>query len=77
MESASGKLIKRFYKLMTDRKFAIHFLRHWIKDGLRNTCYPEAISIAILGHGSNTVASNYSSVYALEVMRERMERVWN
>jgi len=32
--------------------------------------------MAILGHGSNTVASNYGSGYALEIMREHMERVW-
>ena len=38
---------------------------------------PEAISKAILGHGSNTVAANYGSGYALEVMREHMEKVWS
>jgi hypothetical protein len=32
--------------------------------------------MAILGHSTNTVASNYGSGYALEVMREHMERVW-
>ena len=32
--------------------------------------------MAILGHGSNSVASKYSSGFALEVMREHMERVW-
>ena len=37
---------------------------------------PEAISMAILGHSTNTVAANYGSGYALEVMREHMERVW-
>ena len=47
-----------------------------MKDKLRNTGCPEAISMAILGHGSNTVASNYGSGYAIEVMREHMERVW-
>ena len=45
--------------------------------GLRNTGCPEAISMAILGNGSNTVASNYRSGYALEIMREHMDRVWN
>ena len=43
---------------------------------LRNTGCPEAVSLAILGHGSNTVAANYGSGYALEVMRVHMERVW-
>ena len=29
-----------------------------------------------LGHSTNTVAANYGSGYALEVMREHMEKVW-
>ena len=33
--------------------------------------------MAILGHSTNTVAANYGSGYALEVMREHMERVWS
>lgn len=32
--------------------------------------------MAILGHRSYTVASNYGLGYALEVMREHIERVW-
>ena len=48
----------------------MHSLRHRMKDGLRNTGCPEAVSLVILGHGSKTVASNYGSGYALEVMRE-------
>jgi hypothetical protein len=47
-----------------------------MKDQLRNTGCPEAISSDILGHGSNTVATNYGSGYALDVMREHMEKVW-
>jgi hypothetical protein len=47
-----------------------------MKDKLRNTGCPEAISLAILGHSTNTVAANYGSGYALEVMREHLERVW-
>ena len=47
-----------------------------MKDELRNTGCPEAVSMAILGHGSNSVASKYNSGFALEVMREHMERVW-
>lgn len=57
IESATGTLLKRFCKVITDRKLTMHFLRHLIKDGLRNTCYLEAISMPILGHGSNTVVS--------------------
>jgi hypothetical protein len=55
----------------------MHSLRHRMKDKLRNTGCPEAISMAILGHSTNTVAANYGSGYALEVMREHMERVWD
>ena len=32
--------------------------------------------MAILGHGSNTVAANYGSGYVLKAMREHMERMW-
>ena len=53
----------------------MHSLRHRMKDKLRNTGCPEAISLAILGHSTNTVAANYGSGYALEVMREHLERV--
>jgi hypothetical protein len=54
----------------------MHSLRHRMKDKLRNTGCPEAISLAILGHSANTVAANYGSGYALEVMREHMEKTW-
>ena len=47
-----------------------------MKDKLRNTGCPEAISMAILGHSTNTVAANYGSGYALEVMREALVKVW-
>ena len=63
--------------MITDRKQTMHSLRHRMKDGLRNTGHPEAISMAILGHGANTVASNYGPGYELEIMREHMDRVWN
>ena len=76
MDSASAMMMKRFRKVITDRKLTIHSLRHRIKDGLRNTGCPKAISMAILGYGSNTVVSNYGSGYALKRMREHMERVW-
>ena len=75
-DAASAMMMKRFRKVITDRKLTMHSLRHRMKDKLRNTGCPEAISMAILGHGSNTVASNYGSGYALEIMREHMERVW-
>ena len=35
------------------------------------------IWIACFGHGTNTVAANYGSGYAIEVMREHMEKAWN
>jgi hypothetical protein len=52
-------------------------LRHRMKDKLRNTGCPEDVSLAILGHSTNTVAANYGSGYALEVMRGHMEKVWS
>ena len=75
-DAASAMMMKRLRTVITDRKLTMHSLRHRMKDGLRNTGCPEAVSMAILGHGSNTVAANYGSGYALEVMREHMERVW-
>ena len=47
-----------------------------MKDKTRNTNCPEAISQAILGHDTNTVAANYGSGYALEVIREALVKVW-
>ena len=76
MNSASAMMMKRFRKVIADRKLTMHSLRHRMKDKLRNTACPEAIFVAILGHGSNTVAANYGLGYAREVMRVHMERVW-
>ena len=75
-DNCSAMLMKRLRTIITDKKLTMHSLRHRMKDKLRNTGCPEAISMAILGHGSNTVASNYGSGYALDVMREHMEKVW-
>ena len=75
-DNCSAMLMKRLRTIITDKKLTMHSLRHRMKDKLRNTCCPEAISMAILGHGSNTVAANYGSGYALDVMREHMEKVW-
>ena len=47
-----------------------------MKDKLRNTGCSEAISIAILGHSTDTVAANYGSGYALEVMWEALVKIW-
>jgi integrase len=69
-------LMKRLRTVITDKKLTMHSLRHRMKDKLRNTGCPEAISLAILGHSTNTVAANYGSGYALEVMREALVRVW-
>ena len=75
-DAASAMMMKRLRRSITDKKLTMHSLRHRMKDKLRNTGCPEAISMAILGHSTNTVAANYGSGYALEVMREHMERVW-
>ena len=69
-------LLQGVRTVITDKKLTMHSLRHRMKDKLRNTGCPEAISLAILGHSSNTVAANYGLGYALEVMREHMVRVW-
>ena len=61
-------LMKRLRKTVIDPKVTIHSLRH--------TGCPEAISRAILGHSENSVAANYGSGYAIEVMREHMEKAW-
>jgi integrase len=68
--------MKRLRTVITDKKLTIHSLRHRMKDKLRNTGCPEDVSLVILGHSTNTVAANYGSGYALEVMREHMEKVW-
>ncbi len=75
-DAASAMLMKRLRTQISDKKITMHSLRHRMKDKLRNTGCPEAISLAILGHSTNTVAANYGSGYALEVMREHMEKVW-
>jgi hypothetical protein len=44
-----------------------------------NSCTVRRKSVFLhfhLGHNTNTVAANYGSGYALEVMREHMEKVW-
>ena len=74
-DAASAMLMKRLRRTITDKKVTMHSLRHRMKDKLRNTGCPEAISMAILGHSANTVAANYGSGYALEVMRKYMEKV--
>ena len=75
-DAASAMMMKRLRRSITDKKLTMHSLRHRMKDKLRNTGCPEAISLAILGHSTNTVAANYGSGYALEVMREHLEQVW-
>ena len=74
-DNCSAMLMKRLRIIITDKKLTMHSLRHRMKDKLRNTGCPEAISMAILGHGANTVAANYGSGYALDLMREHMEKV--
>ena len=76
-DNCSAMLMKRLRTVITDKKLTMHSLRHRMKDKLRNTGCPEAVSMAILGHGANTVAANYGSGYALGVMREHMEKVWS
>ena len=76
-DAASAMMMKRLRRQISDKKITMHSLRHRMKDKLRNTGCPEAISLAILGHSTNTVASNYGSGYALDIMREHMEQLWS
>jgi integrase len=75
-DSASAMLMKRLRTVITDKKITMHSLRHRMKDKLRNTGCPEHLSMAILGHSANTVAANYGSGYAIDVMREALVKVW-
>ncbi|MDA1287520.1 MAG: integrase, partial [Proteobacteria bacterium] len=75
-DSASAMLMKRLRTVITDKKVTMHSLRHRMKDKLRNTGCPEHLSMAILGHSANTVAANYGSGYAIDVMREALVKVW-
>jgi integrase len=75
-DRASAMLMKRLRGQISDKKKTIHSLRHRMKDRLRNTDCPEALSLAILGHSQNTIADNYGSGYALEKMRGALIRVW-
>ena len=76
-DAASSTLMKLFRKTITDKRLSTHSLRHRMKDKLRNNGCPEGVSLAILGHSANTVAANYGSGYAIEVMREHMEKAWD
>ena len=76
MDRVSAMMMKRFRKVITDKKLSMHSLRHRMKDKLRNSGCPEDVSLAILGHSANTIATNYGSGYALDKLREHMSRVW-
>ena len=60
-DTASAMMMKRLRTVITDRKLTMQSLRHRIKDRLRNTGCPKAVSMAILEHESNTAATNYGS----------------
>ena len=76
-DAASAMMMKRLRRKITDKKVSLHSLRHRMKDRLRDTNCPEDLSRAILGHSTNSVAANYGSGYALERMREALEKVWD
>lgn len=76
-DSASAMLMKRLRSVIKDPKKVMHSLRHRMKDQLRDTGCPEDLSRAILGHSDNSVAANYGSGYAMNKMREAMEKVWS
>ena len=47
-----------------------------MKDKLRKSGCPENLSVEILGYSQGSVAANYGSGYAIEVMREALVKVW-
>ena len=75
-DAASAMLMKRLRTEIADPKVTMHSLRHRMKDKLRNTGCQESLSKEILGHSQGSVAANYGSGYALEVMREALSKVW-
>lgn len=75
-DAASAMMMKHVRKITDDKKITLHSLRHRMKDKLRNSGCPEHLSMAILGHSSNSVAANYGSGYAKDVMREALQKVW-
>ena len=75
-DKASAMLMKRLRTQISDRKKTTHSLRHRMKDRLRNSDCPEPLSLAILGHSQNSIADNYGAGYALEKMRDAMQKVW-
>jgi integrase len=75
-DSASAMLMKRLRTVITDKKITMHSLRHRMKDKLRNSGCPENLSMEILGHSQGSVAANYGSGYAIDVMREALVKVW-
>jgi integrase len=75
-DKASAMLMKRLRTVIPDKKITMHSLRHRMKDKLRNSGCPENLSMEILGHAQGSVAANYGSGYAIEVMREALMKVW-
>jgi integrase len=75
-DAASAMLMKRLRTVVDDPKVTIHSLRHRMKDKLRNTGCPEALSKEILGHAQGSIAANYGAGYAIDVMRAALEKAW-
>ncbi len=69
-------LMKRLRTVITDKKITMHALQHRMKDELRNSGCPENLSMEILGRAQGSVAANYGSGYAIDVMREALVNVW-
>ena len=74
--SLSAMMMKHFRKGIEDPKKSLHSLRHRMKDVLRNSGCEEELSKSILGHTTASVSASYRSGYALEVVREHVEKVW-
>jgi len=75
-DAASAMLMKHLRGVVEDPKVTIHSIRHRMKDQLRNTGCPEALSKEILGHAQGSIAANYGAGYAIDVMRAALEKAW-
>jgi len=74
--AASAALMKHFRKVVTERKKAMHSLRHRKADQLRAVECPEEIRKALLGHSNREVAARYGDGYSLEVLKKWLSQTW-
>ena len=72
--AASALMMKRFRKVISEPKKALHSLRHKKKDDLRAVGCPEEISKVILGHSNKDVAARYGAGFNQDILRDWLTR---